>query len=259
VTILRRALVASATAALLALVACAPGQPGEKVEDESLIHAARDLVALLGGYNCALLPNFLPTGAPLFFQANIGPTLMDGMQDPVERVCFVLGVIQRYPASETMDVRADTLSDTRASLILLGDQREAELRLVREGGAWKLDREWALAQVQDLEIEQALRTFAIAQDEFYYYGDRRFTDDQQVLTARTHTPSQFGRGIAVAGGPPMLVFGALGPNAQSVCGSSVSLSGELFMIRQAGDGSTSYDRGPSLPPRCPAKRMKDSW
>lgn len=256
---LPRALKASVIAALLALVACAPGQRGKKVGDESLVLTARDLVALLGGYNCGLLPSYLPAGAPEFFRANLGPVLMDRMKDPVERVCFVLGVIQRYPRSEIMDVRAGTLTDTRADLILLGDGEEAELRFVREAGGWKLDREWALAQVQDLAVEQALRSFAITQDQFYYYGDKRFTDDQQEVTARTHTVSQFGRGIAVAGGLPMVVYGALGPNAQSVCGSALSLSGELFMIRQAADGATSYERGPSLPALCPAVAMKESW
>src|SRR5688572_10848210 len=94
------------TALLLVLAACGPERPGHPVADRVLARTARDVVALIGGYNCEMLPSFLPDGAPAFLGANIGTELMDGMQDPVERVCFVLGVVQDYPYSESMEVRA---------------------------------------------------------------------------------------------------------------------------------------------------------
>jgi hypothetical protein len=245
-------------AALLAVGACGPDLPGQAVEEPSLVRTARDIVALVEGYNCELLPGYLPTDAAAFFHANISPELMDGMEDPVERVCFVLGVIQDYPRSETMEVRAETVTETRADLILMGGGNRAELQLVREVGRWKLDQAWALKQVQDLAVEQALRWFAIAQDGFYYYGGRRFTDNYQELS-QSHSEMEFFMGIAGLEARPMVLYAALGPNAQSVCGSSLSVSGELFMIRAAGDGSASYARGTSLPDRCPGAPLRPSW
>jgi hypothetical protein len=247
-------------AALLLLGACAgPDLPGEAVDDEELVQTARDIVALVGGYNCELLPGYLPSGSAAFFHANIGPGLMDGMDDPVERVCFVLGVVQDYPRSETMEVRAETLTEDGADLLLLGNGRRAELRLVRDRHRWLIDQGWALEQVQNLGVYQALRSFAIAQDQFYYYGPKRFTDNYQELSAQTHTALEFFQGIAEEGSQPMVLYGVFGPNAQSVCGSSRSLSGELFMIRAAADGSASYARGASLPARCPGSALRPSW
>jgi hypothetical protein len=245
---------------LLTLAACGgPTLPGEKIEDASLVQMARDIVAMIGGYNCELLSGYLPLGADDFFRTTIPEALMDGMHDPTERVCFVLGVIQHYPRSETMDVRARTLTESRADLILLGGTKRAELQFLREGDRWKLDHEWALKQVQDLAVEQALRLFAIAEDGFYYSNGKRFTDSASELTERTHTVIQFVPGIASPDAPPMLVYGALSPTGRAVCGSSRSISGELFMIRQAADGSTSYTRGTSLPAGCAAQPLATSW
>jgi hypothetical protein len=245
--------------AFAALAACTPDRPGEPLEDEALVQTARDVVAMLGGYNCALLPGYLTSAGEEFLRQNIAPELMDTMSDPIERVCFVLGVVQKYPRSETMEVRAQALTAERADLLLLGGGRRAEMRLLREGGAWKLDHEWALKQVQDLAVHQALRFFAINEDEFYYYGGRRFTDNPQELTNGTHTAASFVQGVATPEVTPMAVFAALGPNAQSVCGSSLSWSGEVFMIRAAGDGSASYARGPGVPSSCPGTALARSW
>jgi hypothetical protein len=255
-----RAAVACALVAAVG-VACvsSPDPPGREVEDEALVQTARDVVALIGGYNCELLPRYLPAGAAELFASNIGPELMDGMHDPVERVCFVLGVIDDYPASETMDVRATVLTDARADLILVGDGRRADLHLVRDSGGWVIDPRWALGRVQDLAVLQALREFAITQDEFYSYGDKRFTASAAELTAATHSVVSFIPGVASVTSRPMWVFASLGPNAQSVCGSSRSLSGEVFMIRQAANGTTSYARGPSVPAACPGDRLAASW
>jgi hypothetical protein len=229
------------------------------VEDPALEKTARDVVAMLGGYNCELLPRYLASGADAFLRGSIGPELMDTMDDPIERVCFVLGVVQDYPRSETMEVRAETRTATRADLILLGGGSEAEMRFLREGKAWKLDHEWALKQVQDLAVHQALRLFAITEDQFYYYGGRRFTANPQELTDATRTVTSFAQGVATPAVTPLAVFAALGPNAQSVCGSSLSPSGELFMVRAAGDGSSSYARGSVLPASCPSRPLQNAW
>jgi hypothetical protein len=255
---LRGALACVAVAAVA--VACAPSRelPGREVDDPAVVQTARDVVALIGGYNCDLLPRYLPAGAAELFTANIGPDLMDGMHDPVERVCFVLGVIDDYPLSETMDVRAGVLTDARADLILVGDGRRADLHLIRDSGRWVIDPRWALGRVQDLAVLQALREFAIAQDGFYE-GERRFTASATELTSATHSVVSFTPGVASPTATPMWTFASLGPDAQSVCGSSRSRSGEVFMIRQAANGTTSYARGPSVPPACPADRLASSW
>jgi hypothetical protein len=246
-------------AGLVTLAACSPDRPGEPVEEAALEQTARDVVAMLGGYNCELLPGYLAAGGEHFLRASIGPDLMDTMEDPLERVCFVLGVIQDYPRSETMEVRAEVLTPARAHLILLGGGRRAKMQLVREAGSWKVDHEWALKQVQDLPVHQALRLFAIAEDEFFSYSDRRFTANPQELTEATHTVTEFWPGVATPKVRPMAVFAALGPNAQSVCGSALSWSGELFMIRAAGNGSASYARGTALPTSCPGRPLARSW
>jgi hypothetical protein len=246
-------------AACVVLSACAPGQPGEPVEDEALEQTARDVVAMLGGYNCGLLPGYLASGGESFLRASIGPDLMDSMADPIERVCFVLGVIQRYPYSETMEVQAETLTASGADLIFLGDGRRAEMSFLREGGAWKLDHEWALKQVQDLVVQQNLRYFALSQDQYHYNAGDRFTVDPGALAAGTSTIVEFGLGIATAKAEPMVVYAELGPDAQSVCGSSLSRSGELFMIRAAANGSASYARGVALPSSCPARPLDRAW
>ncbi|MFN2545498.1 MAG: hypothetical protein ABR600_13160, partial [Actinomycetota bacterium] len=184
-------------ALLLALAACGGGRglPGERVEDGSLVQTARDVVAMIGGYNCELLPGYLPSGAYDFFRTSIPDALMDGMDDPMERVCFVLGVIQHYPRSETMDVRTETMTPSRADLILLDGRVRAEMRFVRDGGGWKLDQGWALNQVQDLAVEQALRLFAIAEDGFSSSSGKRFTDNASELAQSTHTVIQFVPGV----------------------------------------------------------------
>jgi len=258
-TALRAALASVVLAAVSLACASSPAPPGREVDDAALVQTARDVVALLGGYNCDLLPRYLPAGAAELFAANLGPDLMDGMNDPVERVCFVLGVIDDYPASETMDVRAAVLTAARADLILVGDGRRADLRLVRADGRWVIDARWALGQVQDLAVLQSLREFAMAQDGFYAVGPKRFTASAAELTAATHSVVSFTPGVASVTSSPMWVFASLGPDAQSVCGSSRSLSGEVFMIRQAASGTTSYARGASVPPSCPAGRLAGSW
>jgi hypothetical protein len=250
-----RALVAS----LLCLAACSPERPGDPVEEPALEQTARDVVALLGGYNCELLPRYLAAGAGDYLTASIGPELMDSMRDPIERVCFVLGVVQDYPRSETMEVRANAVTSTRADLILLGGGHRAEMKLLREGRAWRLDHEWALKQVQDLPVHQVLRLFAIHQDDFYYNHGKRFTVNPQDVTAATHVVADFWPGVATTAVRPMTVFAALGPDARSVCGSALSWSGELFMIRVAGDGSASFARGSSLPDSCPGTALARSW
>jgi hypothetical protein len=249
--------VATLLTLLFGLAACGPGAPGRAIEDAALVRAARDVVAVAEGYNCELLPTHLPGGAQELFAASIGPDLMDGMQDPVERVCFVLGVIQDYPYSESMEVRAHRITEAGADLLLLGEGIRAELSFVREGGAWKLDPRWALKQVQDLSVHQALRMFAINQDGFRY-GRDRFTESSAELSEATHTVTEFFPGIARHDLPPMYVYAALGPGARSVCGSSLSLSGELFMIRAAADGSASYARG-TLPSMCPGRPLGRTW
>jgi hypothetical protein len=245
--------------AVVALGACSSDGPGKAVEDEALVQTARDVVAMLGGYNCELLPGYLTAEGQEFLRGNIAPELMDTMTDPLERVCFVLGVVQKYPRSETMEVLAQSLTAERADLLLLGGGRRADMRFLRDGAVWKLDHEWALKQVQDLAVHQALRWFAINEDEFYYYGGKRFTDNAQELANATHVVSAFVPGVATPEVTPMAVFASLGPNAKSVCGSSLSWSGEVFMIRAAGDESASYARGPAVPATCPGGPLARSW
>ena len=245
---------------LLVLASCdfAEGSP---VKDPDLEQTARDVVAMIGGYNCELLPGYLAPEAEGLFRSQLDEALMDGMTDPLERVCFVLGVAHHYPSSSTMTVRLVRESGARVMLLLTDGNLEVELPMLRAGGGWKLDHDWALKQVQDLAVHQALRGFAINQDSFYYAGRDRFTLSPEEITEATHiVPDPFGNGIATVHSPPMAVYGALGPGERSVCGSSVSRSGELFMIRAAGDGTASYARGSSVPDSCPREALAlESW
>jgi hypothetical protein len=246
-------------AVLVSLTACSSDAPGHPVEDPVLEQTARDVVAMLGGSNCHLLPGHLAAAGESFLRSSVTPQLMDTMTDPMERVCFVLGVVQDYPRSETMEVRAESMAGGRADLILTGNGRRAELRLVRQGGEWKLDHEWALKQVQDLVVHQSLRLFALNQESFYYAAGRRFTTNPGEVTEATDIVASFTQGVATPEVAPMAVFAALGPDAQSVCGSSLSLSGELFMVRTARDGSATYARGSTLPASCPGTPLQASW
>lgn len=245
-------------ALFLALVACARG-PGEAVEDAALVQTARDVVALLGGYNCERLPLHLTADAPAFFRVHVAGELLDGIADPVERVCFVLGVVQDYPRSETMDVLAESQSASRVDLILTDGSIRAELRMVRDAQGWKIEKEWALKQVQDLQVRLDLLEWAITEDGYFYYGPKAFTDNPTALGGVTQTVMHFVSGVAEQGSPVGLVHASLGPGAKSVCGSALSISGELFMIRQAANGSATYTRGPELPRRCPGRPLQPSW
>lgn len=231
--------------------------------DPALEQTARDIVAMLGAYDCERLPRYLPAGAEELFDRHIDAALLDTTPDPLERVCFVLGVIDDYPRSETMLVTI-TAGGPDRPLLVLEEPREggilgslfapepsrATLALVREGREWKLDPEWALAQVQDLAVHQALRSFALAQDSFYLARDD-FTEDPAELETATGTVVTFVRGVAGADSIPGIVHATLGAEAQSVCGSARSRSGELFMIRLEAHGEASYDRGTELQRECP--------
>jgi hypothetical protein len=250
----------AATALLLLLFACGGNEPGREVQDQALVQTARDVVALLGGYNCRLLPQYLTADGPDYFRLYVRDELLDGMMDPVERVCFVLGVIQDYPRSETMQVRAETQSLDRADLILTDGSVEAEVRMVRDPEGWKIEKEWAVNQVRNLDVRMDLLRWAIDEDEYYYYGPKAFTDDPAELAAGTrHAVAPFVPGVATSASGVGMIHASLGPRSQSVCGSVRSLSGELFMLRQAANGSSSYARGASLPQPCPGSPLAPSW
>jgi hypothetical protein len=250
----------AAIAVVLALTACSGGAPGESVDDEALVQTARDLVAAIEQYDCERLATYLPEDAPAYFAANIDGPLMDTSSGgPLERVCFVLGVIQQYPRAESMEIRATSQTAERVDLLLRGGSDRADLVMVRDPQGWKLQKEWALKQVQDLRVHLDLYSWAMTEDSYYYYGGETFTDDAAALTARTQTVIEFTRGVATPDSPEHLVHAMLGPDAKSVCGSARSRSGELFMIRQAADGSSSRTSGRTLPATCPAGPLRGDW
>jgi len=118
-----RTVVVPAVALMLILGSCSGG-----VKDPALDQTARDIVAMILGYNCDLLPRYLPSGAVESLSADIDAPLLAGMSNPIERLCFVLGR-SGYPRSETMDVSARVETQMRAVLVLSrGDAPPASLR-----------------------------------------------------------------------------------------------------------------------------------
>jgi hypothetical protein len=61
-------------AAGLLTLACSPEGPGKPVEDPALEKTARDVVAMLGGYNCELLPRYLARARTPFFGEASAPS-----------------------------------------------------------------------------------------------------------------------------------------------------------------------------------------
>ncbi len=250
------------------LYACAPNK-GSSVEDAALEQTARDVVAMLGGYDCVRLPGYLPEGAEEMLRSNIDAPLLEGMADPIERVCFVLG-LQDHPRSETMEVAAVSQTRERAVLELSesGDEGilidlspdlpPTRLSFVKEAGSWKLDPAWALKEVQDHIVKSDLLGFNVTQ--LSYFGtEKRFTADPEEITRTMRTVPTFYAGVASNSVSENVVFASLAPDGRSICGSARSRSGELFMIRADADGTTSFARGENLPNPCPGKPLDSTW
>jgi hypothetical protein len=234
-----------------------PSCSGGGVRDPALEQTARDIVAMVKGYNCDLLPQYLPSGAVERLSVDIDAPLLGGMGDPIERLCFVLGRAG-YPRSETMDVAARVETEERALLVLSGNgSGPTELWVVRATTGWKIDPTWALKRVQDFAAQVDLLNFGSLQ-EWYYSVRKTFTDDAGSMREVTSMIVEFSVGMARSWSAEGTVFAALGSGGQSVCGSTRSRSGELFMLRASPRGAT-FARGSSLPSSCPDGRLDSSW
>ncbi len=241
--------------AALTLGACVKKAPAGPplVEDQQLVQSARDVVALIGAYDCERLPRYLPASAAALFKASFDPALMAEMTDPLERACFVLGVMQQYPRSETMEVRALSQTTTSAKLHLVEPEEQegvlidlseplppARLDMVKDAGAWKLDPAWVVVQVQDQKIRQDLLT---------------------AWLSPIPPPADSGivNGVATSTSFPAVIYGAPSGNDTAYCFSALSRSGALFMIRkEMADSSATYASG-DIPVECPTEGLDLQW
>jgi hypothetical protein len=235
---------------ILALGACSSGGIDTKLEQ-----TARDIVAMVRGSNCGRMSLYTaPEAETLWRQQIHGDLLESGSNDPIARVCFVLGTVE-FPRSETMEVEERSRSGNKVTLRVSDDGETRDLALIEVGDEWKLDHEWALKQVQDLRARLNVLEVILAMDS-YDSGQGRFTESATEIEDVTGFVFRMGPpGIATPRSPMNMVFAALGPDAQSVCVSIRSKSGELFMARQDKDALTSYERGPELPSSCPAEDL----
>lgn len=242
--------------ALVTLAGCAKktndGPP--LVEDPQLVQSARDIVALIGAYDCERLPDYLPVSAEALFKSSFDQTLMAEMTDPLERACFVLGVMQEYPRSETMEVRAMSQSASSAELHLVEPAEEvgvlidlseplppARLDMVKDGGAWKLDPAWVVTQVQDQRVRQDLLTA--------WLGPIPPPADSGIVN-----------GVATSTSFPSVIYGAPSENNNAYCFSALSRSGSIFMIRrETADATATYASRGSVPAECPTEGLYPSW
>lgn len=210
----------------------------------------RDIVASLKSYSCERFNNFLPPGAEDMFRQRIGSDLLDTMKDPVERVCFVLSLIE-FPRSETMKIRANCESSERCLLILRDPTRylkkDVEFPLVRTSDGWKVDAEWALKQVQDHAAKFSLIQFALHQQSLKDYTDQSAYKSTWIA------------GIADPFSEPGKIYVVTSSDSHSVCGSAVSQSGEYFMIRVDEKKTISYTRDSSPPSECPDEPLLTAW
>ncbi|MCI0415297.1 hypothetical protein L0222_21195 [bacterium] len=209
----------------------------------------RDIVASLKSYSCERFNNFLPAGAEDMFRQRISADLLDTMKDPVERVCFVLSLIE-FPRSETMVIRANCESADRCLMILHDPDRfvkDVKFPVVRTSDGWKVDTDWALKQVQDQAAKFSLTLLASDQQSLKDYTD-------QSAYKSTWIP-----GIADPFSEPGKVYVATSSDSRSICGSAVSHSGEYFMVRVDETKKISFARGSSPPPDCPDKPLSTTW
>jgi hypothetical protein len=208
----------------------------------------RDIAASLMGYNCARFRTFLPSGSPEMFRQKIRHDILVSIKDPVEKVCFVLSII-KFPRSETMLIRHQTISTDHALLLLTGraeGDRSIEFALLRADDGWKIDPDWALKQVQNYPVKMSLMQIGMNLQVMEHYSDQPKSSNSD-------------RGMANLGSEPGKVYVKVSANAEAVCASSLSESGELFLIHVDAKKHISYARGSALPGDCPVAQRDSSW
>jgi hypothetical protein len=182
------------------------------------------------------------------FRERIRDDILNTMQDPVEKVCFVLSIL-KFPRAETMLIRPRTLSADRAVLLLTskdkGD-RAVEVRLLKTNDGWKIDPDWALKQVQDYPVKMTLLQYAMNLQGREHYSDRPQSRNAERGMAHLHSETN-------------KVYLQLSSNQQAICASSLSESGELFLIHLDADKQVSYKRASTLPAQCSAQAFDPAW
>lgn len=253
----------------------------------------RDAVAAIHGFELERLSGYFPDGARDYFQARLEPAMLNGVRgDPLERVAHVLGTLH-YPRSELLEIEIANETADRAVLRLksppvrekrllpsiswvgrmLEDAeraaaeaayREAEMVLVRDGDDWRIDPEWALAQVQDwyLELYVLSPSSPPGWESPIPYGDAEAIRER----IRAHLAREPRRGdaapatgVAPADAPPHVVFTDVAQDGRSVCMSARSASGERFMKRLDAEGQTTFARGSEVPKQCPTQPLGMRW
>lgn len=218
-------------------------------QNESEInHTIRDIVSALLSYNCARVSSFLPAGSEDMLRSRIDKNVLITIKDPIEKVCFVLSII-RFPRSETMLIRQRDEKRDRVVLSLFSKNEPnsvVEFALVKTPDGWKIDPDWALKQVQDYPVKMSLLQFAMNQQGRSSYSDRPMSKNSD-------------RGMANPNSESDKVYAAFSADRQSICGSALSKSGELFLIHLNASKNASYARGFSLPSECPVPSQSPRW
>jgi hypothetical protein len=253
----------------------------------------RDAVAAIHGFDIERLSGFFPDGARELFQARLEPAMLNGVHgDPLERVAHVLGTLE-YPRSELLEIEIANETADRAvlrlksspvhakrllpSISLLGRiledaeraaaeaaYREAEMVLVRDGDGWRMDTEWAIAQVQDwyLKLYVLWPASPPGWESPLPYGDREAILERM----RAHLEREPRRGgaasivgVAPVDALPHVVFTDVAQDARAVCMSARSASGERFMKRVDHGGQTTFARGSEVPNQCPTQPLGIRW
>jgi hypothetical protein len=218
-------------------------------QNESEINRTiRDIVSALLSYNCARVSGFLPAGSEDMLRARIDKNVLITIKDPIEKVCFVLSII-RFPRSETMLIRQRDGKTDRAVLDLLSRDDPnsiVEFALVKTPDGWKIDPDWALKQVQDYPVKMSLLQFAMNQQGRSSYSDTPMSKNSD-------------RGMANPNSESDKVYATFSSDRQSICGSALSESRELFLIHLNAKKNASYARGFSLPSECPIQSQNPRW
>lgn len=253
---------------------------------------ARDAVAAIHGFATDRLATLFPDGASAVFEKRLDPVVRKRMRgDPLELVAHALGTLE-FPRSENLVVEPRTETADRVVLLLKSPpvprrvipvisraarffdeaeraaaeaaHREAELVLVRDGDGWRIDPEWAIAQVHDWY----LRTYVLwpaappGGESAIPYGDPAAMRDwfsTHTARAASGAGAAFLPGVARVDAPPHAVFLDVADDSRAVCMSARSVSGERFMKRVDAMGRTTFARGSALPTKCPTQPLGIRW
>lgn len=111
-------------------------------------------------------------------------------------------------------------------------------------------------------LAQALARNGLTAMKVVYADEGEYTADPIRLRA-VEPDVDFIRGMATPSSIVGTVYVETGPTRQAACASTLSGSGELFLVKDVAAGGpaqgTSYTRGTTLPVRCDTEPLNTSW